>query len=121
MIIEVNSYEEYKEAAEKVTGTRWHVSKESLESPDYVAGFSWLITDPEIMKDSKVREIFGVNFCICDEFIKCVGKICSFMDGIYIGVLKGIEITEEDFYYVYKSDGNENLQYCSCVGNIELA
>lgn len=119
MIAKINNYEEYKKTSEQLKGTRWSTNKELLEDPDYVAGFSWLITDPEIMKDPRVREIFGVNFCICDEFIKRNNKICSVMDGIYIGILKGIEITEEDFYYILEVDGE--TQCCSCVGNIELA
>lgn len=119
MIAEINSYEEYENTIKKITGTRWYASKKLLEDPDCIVGLSWLITDPEIMKDPRVREIFGANFCICDEFIKCCNKICSVMDGVYIGILKGIEITEEDFYYVLEVDGK--TQYSSCVGNIELA
>lgn len=119
MIISVNSYEEYKEASKKLTGTRWTSNKKAFGDPDTIVGISWEITDPEIMKDSKVREIFGTNFCICDEFIKYNNKICSVVDGITVGILKGIEITEEDFYYIIKTD--EGTKHCSCVGNIELA
>lgn len=119
MIRQVNNIEEYKKAAEEITWTRWHKSKEQYEDPNYDVGFSWIITDPEIMKDPEVRKIFGGNSCICDEFIRCKDKICSFVDGHHVGILTGIEITEEDFYYVANCDGK--IQYISCVGNCELA
>ena len=46
-----------------------------------------------------------------------IGKVCKYERDI--GVLVGIEITEEDFYYVLKVDDDE--LYFSCVGGIELA
>lgn len=120
MIVKINDIDEYNRVSEKITGiSRWYKTKEQIEDPDEIVGYSWIITDPEVMKNPEVRKIFGSNFCICDEFIRCSGKICSFSDGIYVGVLKGIEITEEDFYYVAEVNGK--IQYHSCVGNIELA
>ena len=110
MIVKINNIDEYKKVSKRITWTRWNKSTE----------YSWVITDPELMKNPEVREIFGSNSCICDEFIKYKDKICSFANGHTIAVLIGIEITEEDFYYIVKSSDGE-IQYHSCVGNIELA
>lgn len=120
MIVKINNIDEYKKVSKRITWTRWNKSKELYEDPNFEVGYSWVITDPELMKNPEVREIFGSNSCICDEFIKYKDKICSFANGHTIAVLIGVEITEEDFYYIVK-DSEGEIQYHSCVGNIELA
>ena len=117
MIAKINNIDEYNKITKDFIGSRWFKTKEELEDPNKITGYSWIIRDPEIMKDPEVRKIFGANFCICDELIKNVGKVCKYERDI--GVLVGIEITEEDFYYVLKVDDDE--LYFSCVGGIELA
>ncbi len=117
MIATINSLEEYNKIAKDFIGSRFFKAKEDYEDPNKIIGYSWIIRDPETMKDPEVRKIFGSNYCICDELIRNIGKVCKFERDI--GVLVGIEITEEDFYYILKVDDNE--LYFSCVGNLELA
>jgi hypothetical protein len=118
MILKINSLEEYKKASNNVSsGYRWFCNKEQINDPEFIAGYSWEITDPNLMKIPEIRDIFSPNTDICDKFIEYKDKICLVEKTT--GVLIGIEITEEDFYYILKVDGK--IRYFSCVCWIKLA
>lgn len=122
MILQINSLEEYKETVSRVCKglvPRYALPSYRINDPDIIAGYDWNITDPELMKDPEIREIFGSNTIICDEFIELKGKMC-FVNERYVGILEAILITEEDFYYAIRSSTGK-LMYHSCVGSIKKA
>jgi len=116
--MKINNIDEFNKIAENFVGSRFYRTKEEFNDPNKIIGYSWIIRDPETMKDPRVRKIFGANTCICDDLIKYKEKVCVYSD-VTLGILIGVEITEEDFYYILKV-GDKELYY-SCVGNLELA
>lgn len=110
-LIEVHSLEEYNEAIEKCTPSGRYFNKNAT-------ALSWILRDPSEFKDQKIRKIFGTNVSICDEALELLGKSVIY-SGHEIGILKGVEITEEDFYWVVDDVVREKEVSMSCVGGID--
>ena len=91
-LIEVHNIEEYNEAIEKCTLGGRYFNKNAT-------ALSWILRDPSEFKDQEIRKIFGTNVSICDEALELLGKSVIY-SGHEIGILKGVEITEEDFYWI---------------------
>ena len=91
--IEVHNIEEYNETIEKciLSGSRYF-NKNAIS-------LSWILRDSSEFKNQEIRKIFGSNVSICDEALDLLGKSVIY-SGHEIGILKGVEITEEDFYWV---------------------
>ena len=115
MIIEVHNISEYYEAIKKCTPGGRYFNKEATT-------LSWVLRDPFEFRDSEIRKIFGSNFTICDEALELLGKPIIY-GGHRVGILRGVEITEEDFYWVIEDidpDISKNHEISSsCVGRID--
>lgn len=110
-LIEVHNIEEYNEAIEKCTPGGRYFNKNAT-------ALSWILRDPSEFKDQEIRKIFGTNVSICDEALELLGKSVIY-SGHEIGILKGVEITEEDFYWILDDVVREKEVSMSCVGRID--
>ena len=108
--IKVNNIKEYNEAINKCRGSRY-VNKDAIT-------LSWILRTRQELEDPEIREIFGSNYTICDEAIKLLDEIVMYSSH-RMGVLKGVEITEEDFYWVIKDVDRDIEVSSSCVGRID--
>lgn len=90
--------------------------------------FEWNITTIEDAKNEDIRKIFRTNVEILDDFIKWKDKLvwdcscdkykedCSEKDpNVY--TLKGVQITNEDFYWILKRDNK--TKYLTCCAEIK--
>lgn len=112
-LIEVHNIEEYNEAIEKCTPAGRYFNKNAT-------ALSWILRDPSEFKDQEIRKIFSTNVSICDEALELLGKSVIY-SGHEIGILRGVEITEEDFYWILDDVVREREKevFMSCVGRID--
>lgn len=111
-LIEVHNIEEYNEAIEKCTPGGRYFNKKNATA------LSWILRDPSEFKDQEIRKIFGTNVSICDEALELLEKSVIY-SGHEIGILKGVEITEEDFYWILDDVVREKEVSMSCVGRLD--
>ena len=110
-LITVHNIEEYNKAIERCVPSDRYFNKNATI-------ISWILRDPFEFNNKEIRNIFGTNVCICDEALELLGKSVIYC-GHEIGILKGVEITEEDFYWVIYNIAKEKEVFLSCVGRLD--
>lgn len=94
---------------------------------DYEPWFEWDL-DVKDADDPRVRKIFGSNVCILDQLKELYNKPVRVVVGIVNGrmdveeqvyILKGIQVTNEDFYYILHRD--HIIKYMTCCAGITEA
>ena len=111
MLIEVHNIEEYNNNIDKCCGYGRYFNKNANT-------LSWKLRNLSEFKDEEIRKIFGSNVSICDEAIELLGKPVVY-SGVDIGILTGVEITEEDFYWITRDLKTSKECRMSCVGRID--
>jgi hypothetical protein len=109
--IEVHNIKEYNENIEKCIGFERYHNKNAY-------CLFWKLRTIEEFNDPEIRKIFKSNVSICDEAIRLLGKIVIY-SGHDIGVLRGVEITEEDFYWIIEDPDTLKEISMSCVGRLD--
>ena len=121
MIKECTTIEEYENILNeylKYHHSRWAIGISEQGCKDLIEGLSFKITKAEQFKDEKIRKFFGSNVSILDESLPLLGRYCI-CDKQYEGEFIGIEVTEEDFYYMVRNNATGNVLYSTCCGGIE--
>lgn len=108
--IEVHNIQEYRDNIDKCFGYSRYYNKSAY-------CLSWKLRTPNEFLDPEIREIFKSNVSICDEAIELLGKSVIY-SGHEIGILRGVEITEEDFYWIIENPKDSKEVSMSCVGKL---
>ena len=115
-IKKVKSLKEYNKAIDNLV-KRKIFSRYHCDSPEGMIGVDWNITDLD-----ELEQLKNVNTPIpqgpLDTIIALFGKTCEYFEGRfpYKGILEGIQITEEDVYWILNTNGTKH--YITCLSNI---
>lgn len=105
-------YDEYWEHV-KANPDRHHLYEPEIE---------WDIVTINDAQDPEIREIFHGNVCILDKMINLYHQRVHNIafDDHHIYILKGVQITNEDFYWIMQyEDEPRTIKYMTCVGDIK--
>ena len=111
-LIEIHNIKEYNDAIEHIK-----LSYGRYFDKDATC-ISWKLEELSEFKDPEIRNIFKSNVYICNEAMELLGKTIIF-SGHEIGILRGVEITEEDFYWIVEDIKTSKRVSMSCVGRID--
>ena len=111
ILIEIHNIKEYNDNIDKCIGCGRYVNKSAY-------CLSWKLKNKSEFLDPEIRNIFKSNVSICDEAIKLLEKPVIY-SGHDIGILKGVEITEEDFYWIIEDIDTGKELHASCVGRLD--
>lgn len=111
ILIEVHNIDEYNENIDKCIGYGRYYDKSAY-------CLSWKLRTKDEFLNPEIRAIFKSNVSICDEAIELLGKSVIY-SGHEIGILRGVEITEEDFYWIVEDLETTKELSMSCVGRLD--
>ncbi len=78
--------------------------------------YEWDITESKQLSDPAVWEVFGQQKYIPRDCLKYLHKLVRFRYTAGYGVLLGVQVTEDDFYWIVKYP--DKINYITCVSNI---
>lgn len=112
----VKSLKDYRNAIDNLI-KRKIFSRYTVMSPEGMIGVDWNVTDLHELKHLRTVNT-PIQQCILDEAIFLFGKWCKDKHSKHPqGILEGLQITEEDVYWILNDNGTKH--YLTCVGDIE--
>ena len=107
------NYKEYKEAEDKFViehGVNELFSSKNIDTPVFN-----ILTEEDEQQVIDAGDVKGNLKLILEENKELINKEVDF-DDFHSGVLEGISIQPDDYYYIINEGGRR--VYCSCVGKI---